>query len=156
MATLRHYVDGGFYLHRGYPITKKGAPDEMFHTTIEVLPRAEQFFAAVGFKDGTLLSKEIFYSLLLDGDISSPSIQKKRPTIYDIPQEVFYFAEGLSEEHAVVTLLQQYHSSARYLIDFYKLLKASRPDKEPSVLASFLCLARHARQAAYDRKYNKS
>jgi hypothetical protein len=134
---LRHYVHGGYYLHRGYPISKKGRDSEMTHTTITVLPRAEQFFEAVGFKDGTLLSKNIFYSLLLDGDISSPSIERNRPTIHDIPYNIFLLSEGLGQDDNTISLLKEHFSKARYLIEFYRTLKTFAPRAETSCPASF-------------------
>jgi hypothetical protein len=144
MATLRRYVDGGFYIHRGYPVRRRQQEEDMIHTTIQVLPRAESFFEAAGYRDGAQIEREVFYALLLDGDLSSPSIERTRPTVDNIPSETLYIAEGLVDTETVREFMRKPEViSCRHLIDFYRAVSKLRLASHQASLAAFVCLARH-------------
>ncbi|MBA3351616.1 MAG: hypothetical protein H0U23_04180 [Blastocatellia bacterium] len=106
MATLRRKTNGEYYIVKGYPISRGGQETDAFFTTIKVLPRAEQFFDAVGYRDGHQIPPEVFYALLVDGDISTPSLERDPPTVADIPSATVYLAEGLLDRHDLLGLLR--------------------------------------------------
>jgi hypothetical protein len=153
MATLRQYNEGGYYIYRGYPIRLSQREEDMFHTTIQVLPRAERFFELVGWRDGQIIPREVFYAVLLDGDLSSPAIEQRAPTVDNVPKETLYIAEGLADSEQVISFLREPAViQCRYLVDFYQTLRRLKPaDTDPS-LAAYVCLARHLRQATYERE----
>jgi hypothetical protein len=152
MATLRQYIDGGFYIHRGYPVRRGQHDEDLIHTTIQVLPRAEGFFEAAGYRDGGQIEREVFYALLLDGDLSSPSIERTRITVDNIPSDTLYIAEGLADSEDVRRFIRDPRvMSCRHLVEFYRTIKELLPATADASLAAFVCLARYLRQAAYER-----
>lgn len=156
MATLRHYRDGGFYIYRGYPVRRGQSDEDMFHTTIQVLPRAESFFEAAAYRDGAQIEREVFYALLLDGDLSSPGIERARPTVSSIPSDTLYIAEGLADSDELRQFLHEPQVLAcKHLKDYYRVLGTLRPATANPSLAAYVCLARHLRQAAYDREQQR-
>lgn len=118
MATLRTYRDGGFYIHRGYPVRCGQRDEDMFHTTIQVLPRADAFF--------------------------------------DIPSETLYIAEGLADSEGVMEFMREPQILAcRHLREYYRVIRQLRPANADPSLTAYICLARHLRQAAYDREQQR-
>ncbi len=156
MATLRQYRDGGFYIYRGYPVRAGQHDEDMIHTTIQVLPRAESFFEAAGYRDGAQIQREVFYALLLDGDLSSPAIERTRPTVQNIPSDTLYIAEGLADSEGVREFMRDPKVlGCRHLKDYYRVIRELRPANADPSLAAFVCLARHLRQATYDREQQR-
>jgi len=151
MATLRHYRAGGCYIQRGYPIRQGERDEDSFFTTIQVLPRADRFFDVAGYRDGRTIEREVFYAPLLDGDLSSPSIERRRPTVDNIPSQIINRAEGLADSEPAISLSRRPEIiQCRYLVDFYNVINS--PGLKPDVsLAANICLARHLRQTAYER-----
>ena len=156
MATLRKYREGGYYIIRGYPVRCGLRDEDMFHTTIQVLPRAESFFEVAEYRDGAQIEREVFYALLLDGDLSSPAIERTKPTVQNIPSETLYVAEGLADSENVRMFMRGPQVQAcRYLLDYYRAFREVRPANPDPSLAAYVCLARHLRQAAHDREQQR-
>ena len=153
MATLRKYRDGGFYILRGYPISHNGVEEDMFFTTIQVFPRAERFFEVAGYTDGTLIPREVFYALLLDGDLTSPSIESRQFSVRDIPRNVIYSVAGQADSDFIRSLMREPKlAGVKYLCDFFDIVHTRKPGKAAPTTAAILCLAKHAKQTAYDRQ----
>jgi hypothetical protein len=156
MATLRQYRDGGFYIYRGYPVRRGQTEEDMIHTTIQVMPRGQSFFEDAGYRDGAQIEREVFYALLLDGDLSSPSIERTPPTVHSIPSETLYIAEGLADSEGVREFMRDPQViGCRHLKDYYRVIRKLRPTNADASLAAFVCLARHVRQAAYEREQQR-
>jgi hypothetical protein len=156
MATLRQYRNGGFYIYRGYRVRRGQSDEDMIHMTIQVLPRADAFFEAAGYRDGAQLQREVFYALLLDGDLSSPGIERARPIVDSIPSDTLYIAEGLADSDELRHFLREPEVLAcRHLRDYYRVLRKLRPAIADASLAAYVCLARHLRQAAHDREQQR-
>jgi hypothetical protein len=69
VAKYRIAKDGHPYLTHGYPVLDKRAPDDVRFSTYQVNAGAERVFYRAGFVDGDKVSEEVFYALLLDGDL---------------------------------------------------------------------------------------
>ncbi|SRR6266478_2999935 len=130
MATLRQYAHGGFYVHRGYPVRRGQREEDMIYTTIQVLPRAEAFFEAAGYRDGARIEREVFYALLLDGDLSSPAIECTTPTVDNVPSETLYIAEGLADSEDVIGFMRKPEVvGCRHLVDLPSHKEAAAGDR---------------------------
>ena len=153
MATLRTYVDGGFYLLRVYPVRSNTNEGKSFFTTIQIHPRGQRLFELLRLRDGTKISKPVFYALLVDGDLESPSIRQHPPTVRSIPDEVVYIAEGIAQSDAGLRILRNPHfANSRYLIDFYLAYTKLERTSDAVDFSAQLCIARHLRQAAYENQ----
>ena len=151
MATIKEYRDGGgYYILKGYPVGNSKGEDDMICATLQVFPRAETFFKETGYRDGRKIEREVFYALVLDRDISSPSLERNPPTVECLPYEILYIVEGLAEsEHLGPFLKKDEIRRCRYLIDYYREIR-KLGQKNPE-LAANICLAQHIRQAGYER-----
>lgn len=160
MATLREYVDrGGFYIHQGYPVRWSGDNEDYIHTTIQVLPRAENYFREAAYKDGQKISESVFYALLLDGDLASPRILKKPPRFADIPGiNSLIIRQGFKQDWCVGFLQRPDVVSNIYLVNVYRKLRELVPELGPDNLerlSSHIVLHRHMRQADFDAGLNR-
>lgn len=152
MAILREYRDGGFYIVRGFPFKTSRGEKDVFFSTMQVLPRGQRFFEQAGYRDGRQIEAEVFYSLALDGDISSPGMQGRKVSIDSLPANVFYTARSLSRSQELVGFLKETQiSRARYLAEFYSEFQRLKPQTTTS-FAAYTCLARHLRQADYEKR----
>lgn len=156
MATLRHRVSGGFYIHKGYPIKRAGFADDMFFTTIQTHPRADNFFEYGGYRDGETIEPEVFYALVLDGDITSPSLARKEITPEIIPSKIVLLVTAITSvsELDYVTHAEGVLKS-RYLAQFYAAVKQILPSGNPRVFAAWLCISKHLQDFAYKKECNE-
>ena len=155
MATLNHYVNGGFYITNAYPFKTRNGDQDAFFSHVKVLPRAERFFELAQYRHGRVIEKAVYYALLLDGDLTSDSIERRRPTVVDMPSHVLYVAEGLAEDASMIRMLRDPKIvSSRCLADYFSAVRAFYKSATVDLIAN-MCLARHIRQYAYDREKNK-
>jgi hypothetical protein len=69
MARYKIAKDGHPYLSHGYPVFDKKARDDVKFVVYQVNAGAERVFERSGFVDGDKVPEEVFYALLLDGDL---------------------------------------------------------------------------------------
>jgi hypothetical protein len=69
MARYRIAKDGHPYLTHGYPVLDNRGRDDVRFATYQVNAGAERVFDRAGFVDGDKVSEEVFYAMLLDGDL---------------------------------------------------------------------------------------
>ncbi len=133
----------------------------MFFTTIQTHPRADKFFEDAAYTDGAEIEPEVFYALVLDGDITSPSLIRREITPEIIPTHVVMcaaaFTSTIKIEHITrhPMILQ-----SKYLHQFYLAIKHILPRGKPHSLAAFLCIGKHLQEFAYRKeclaRYNNS
>ena len=97
MARYRIAKDGHRYLTHGYPVLDKRDQEDVRFSTYQVNTGAERAFDRAGFVDGDKVSEEVFYALLLDGDLYNDA----RPSGIEassIPSRILLMAEGEVEK----------------------------------------------------------
>jgi len=75
MAKLKTAKDGHFYLTQGYQVLKTAGKEVKF-AGYNVETGAERVFVRFGFVDGDRVPEEVFYALLLDGDLYNEAFPK--------------------------------------------------------------------------------
>jgi hypothetical protein len=156
MATFNRANDGHLFIRKGYPLTFAGV-EEMQYATYQVYGRAEAIFDTAGFRDGQQIPKELFYALIVEGDITNDFFTRHPPTIWCVPCAIRNQAAVFESHDQVGPLLGSVFRDARYVIDFYRILNRE-PHFVPSeglIDASLLSLARHLRQYAHDREVER-
>jgi hypothetical protein len=69
MAKYKIAKDGHPYLTQGYPVLDKRGQDDVRFCTYQVNAGGERVFELAGFAEGDRVPEEVFYALLLDGDL---------------------------------------------------------------------------------------
>jgi hypothetical protein len=122
--------------------------------TCQVLPRGQRFFELAEFHDAEPIPEMIFYTLLIEGDITNGYIERYRPTVENIPRRVRREVAAAAAEDAEMLCMVKRLTSRRlfHLWEVYQMLLRTRRYKRADRIqrAGFISLFRHFRQHGYD------
>src|SRR5208282_5692332 len=158
MATYKEASDGPPYIVKGYPLTI-GGEEETRYCSYRVLGRAEELFRLAGFRDRQQIPKELFYALVVDGDITNERLEKHPPTISSIPRSILDLVEGFDDYYKTLLGLPGI-LQAQHVLDLYRIVSAipKLNQKRDAVLllASFFFLAQRLREYETREKFTKN
>ena len=141
MPKLRIDQYGGYTIRNGHFI-ENGT--EQIVRSLRVLPRAAQVFSLAEHHDAQEVPKELFYALLVEGDITSDRLDARPATVCNIPQAVLALARQY-EGHAIHSEVTRYLRAlnlprAPFVIDHFSAILHLRTYRNGSCAQTCLVL----------------